>query len=448
MPTENLDGLFGSPGLITIAFSGPYPDGTRVIWGSSQLDVFKADTRGGTLSIIDRVLKEDLDLFSVDAAISGAYTLVDREGTFFVPRFDKIYAYGDRVPRDPASKIEVQDIYVIPEEHIHGEDDLIVGLNITSDGMLAIATKRGTVGVVSRSFDRAHYLHLGGSARFTGLEDGVGEEEGEEISNSIACDETGGIFVVTSRRMYRVQWTGYELTTDEDKGGWSALYETGEDVSGPRLGPGSGSTPTLMGSDDQDRFVVITDGQELMHLVLLWRDEIPADWARIPGTRDRRIAAQAPVTFGDPGTTQSLSEQSVCVRGYGALVVNNQMKISIDSSLLSILLSNIPSIAPYGAEKFAWDPKARELKSSWVNRAISLPNGIPAMSAATNLIYDIGQRSGAWTMEALDWKTGESVFHYPIGEKLRYNSAYAATEIGPGGSLFSGTIFGMIRLRP
>ena len=39
--------------------------------------------------------------------------------------------------------------------------------------------------------------------------------------------------------------------------------ETGEDVSGPRLGPGSGSTPTLMGTGGQDRFVVITDGQPL-----------------------------------------------------------------------------------------------------------------------------------------------------------------------------------------
>ena len=439
MPAENLDGLFGSPGLITVAFSGPYPDGTRVVWGSSQIDVFKADPRGGTLTFIDRMIKEDLELFSVEAAISGAYTLVDRDGTFFVPRFDKIYAYRDRVAGDPASKIEVRDIYVIPEEHIHGEDDLIVGLNITSDGMLAIATKRGTVGVVSRGFDSARYLYLGGPSS---------EAESEEISNSIACDETGGIFVVTSRRMYRVQWTGYELTTDEDMGAWSAAYETGDDVSGPRLGPGSGSTPTLMGSGDQDRFVVITDGQELMHLVLLWRDEIPDDWTRIPGTRDRRIAAQVPVTFGDPGAVQSLSEQSVCVRGYGALVVNNQMKISIDSNLLSILLSNIPSIAPYGAEKFVWNPQARELRTAWVNREISLPNGIPAMSAATNLIYDVGQRSGTWTMEALDWETGRSVFHVPTGEKLRYNSAYAATEIGLGGSLVSGTLYGMIRLRP
>jgi hypothetical protein len=113
------------------------------------------------------------------------------------------------------------------------------------------------------------------------------------------------IYVVTSRKMYRVQWTGTELSTDEAKGGWIADYETGGDQSGIRLGNGSGTTPTLMGTGSQDRFVAITDGSELMNIVLFWRDEIPVDWHQIPGTKDRRIAAQVPVRFGDPEAKHS-----------------------------------------------------------------------------------------------------------------------------------------------
>ena len=79
---------------------------------------------------------------------------------------------------------------------------------------------------------------------------------------------------------------------------------------------------------------------------------------------------------------------------------------------------------------------------------ISLPNEIPAMSSATNLVYDVGRRSGVWTWEALDWDTGKSVFFYEIGSGDWYNSAYAATEVGPKGNLYSGTILGMIRVRP
>jgi len=424
------DSRTGTVGLITVAFSAPYPGGGRVMWGSNQAEVFKADA-GGEQETLGRVPKEDVDLFDVDAAMSGAYTALDRDGTFFVPRFRKITAYGDADPEDPCSSIVVRGVFEMPPEAVRGQDDVIVGLSMTYDGMLAFATRRGTVGVVDRSLERPPVLLV------------LGEDE--EVSNSVACDETGGIFVVSSRRMHRVQWTGTGLTLDEAAGGWSARYETGEGSDGVRLGAGSGATPTLMGAGAQDRFVAITDGQDLMHIVLFWRDGIPADWVQIPGTLDRRIAAQVPVRFGDPSATQSLSEQSVCVRGYGALVVNNRLGIPVESRALAILLSGDPRVAPYGAEKFQWDPADRVLRSVWVNREISLPSGIPCMSAATNLIYDVGQRQGVWTLEALDWGTGASAFFWEMGPALRYNSAYAATEVGPDGALYSGTLFGLER---
>jgi len=203
-----------------------------------------------------------------------------------------------------------------------------------------------------------------------------------------------------------------------------------------------------MGAGSQDRFVVITDGQRLMHLVLFWRDSIPDDWVQIPGTKDRRIAAQVPVTFGNPHASQSSSEQSVCVRGYGALVVNNQLKTKSKNRIMNILRSGNPNIAPYGAEKFEWNPRTRKLRSVWANNKVSLPNGIPCMSAATNLVYDVGQRDGMWTWEAIDWSTGESVFYYGLGGHFWYNSGWAGTEIGPNKSLFSGTVMGMMRLVP
>lgn len=436
--------LHGMMGLITAAFSGPYADGSRILWGTNLRSVYKVALDGEELAYIDKIPKEEVEGEGelLDAGISGAYTLVDADGTFFVPNFKKLYAYTDEVAGDTSSAIVIRDVYEIPAEHLYAEDDLIVGLNITHDGMLAFATKFGTIAVLSRDFGSARYLRL-----FEPVP-AAGDEDPEEISNSIACDEAGGIYVVTSKWMYRVQWTGTELTIDESDGGWTAAYETGDDVSGPRLGPGSGSTPTLMGTGGQDRFVVITDGQPLMHLVLFWRDGIPADWERIPGTLDRRIAAQVPVTFGDAGAVESLSEQSVCVRGYGALVVNNQLRAGDFGPLLSVLFSGFPAFAPYGAEKFAWDPKTRELFSAWANEEVSLPNGIPAMSAATGLIYDVGQRDGAWTWEAIDWETGESAFHYPIGGMLKYNSVYAATEVGPDGALYSGALWGMMRLAP
>ena len=430
---DYLGGLLYPP--ITLAISGTYLDGSRVLWGSTPSMVVKVGVHGGEFYYIDKIDKEPINvtLSPTQYGLNAAYTLVDCEGTFFAPVFQKILAYGDEVPSDADSKIVVKRIFEIPRDQLRSEDEFIVGLSITYDGMLAFATNEGTIGVVSRSFDSAYFLHLG---------------EDEEVSNSIACDEGGGIYVVTSERMYRVQWTGNRLTTDESDGGWLADYETGEEISGIRLGKGSGSTPTLMGTGEQDKFVVITDGQELMHIVLFWRDKIPSDWMQIPGTKDRRIAAQVPVTFGNPEATESSSEQSPCVRGYGALVVNNQLNTTSENPIVNIIRSQDPSVAPYGAEKFEWDPRARELRSAWVNKEVSLPSGIPAMSAATNLVYDIGQRAGNWTWEALDWNTGKSIVSYEIGKDPWYNSCWAATEIGLNGGLYSGVITGMMCLHP
>jgi len=136
------------------------------------------------------------------------------------------------------------------------------------------------------------------------------------------------------------------------------------------------------------------------------------------------------------------------VRGYGALVVNNLLQQPVDNIVLAIIYSGLPEYAPYGAEKFEWDPVTRQLQSVWVNPDISLPNGIPTMSAATGLIYDVGQRDGVWTMEALSWDTGESVFFNELDSDWKFNSAYAATEVGLGSGLYTGTLFGMTRLHP
>lgn len=423
----------GMPGLITLAVSKSYPDGKRVIWGSSSTEVFKADT---SLNYIKKIKKESLSLSSVlstDEILSGAYTLVDRDNIFYMPRFTKLFAFGDAIAGKRGSDIVVKRTFEIPAGLLVNPAEKIVGLSMTWDGMLVFATSHGLIGAVSRNFNNAYYYRFGPD---------------EVISNSIACDEEGGIYVVTNENMYRVQWTGSGLTTDPAAGGWTAGYETG-DAGGMRLGAGSGSTPTLMGCGNQDKFVVITDCQDVMNLVLFWRDEIPADWQQIPGTKSRRIAAQVPVTFGDPSATDTLSEQSVCVRGYGALVVNNQLKVPLNNQIFSILLSGLNTVAPYGAEKFEWDPQTRMLNTAWVNKTVSIPNGIPSMSQASNLVYGVGQDwLGTWTFEALDWTTGKSAFSFVYGLTPVFNSAYAATEIGVDGCLYTGTALGMARMTP
>jgi len=467
--SEEEDFLPGRVGTITANFSSRYPDGGRIIWASCYGRVIKIDPEGDKLRYIDMIESEPVqwapddivseiwatmscrelaDLLArvlpperklregeLGPGASGVYPVLGSDGIFYQGLGRKIIAYGDQVEGKRLSPIEVKRVYKIPEDLLPREWDKICGLVMTYDGMLAFATSCGLVGIVDRGFEKAHYLLLG---------------EGSEYNyNSIAADEDGGIYVVTHKHMYRVQWTGEKLTIDEDEGGWSAEYGTGHPTSlKVQTQAGSGSTPTLMGTSDQDKFVVITDGEELMNIVLFWRDKIPDDWEQIPGTNDRRVAAQVPITFGDPSRKRSFSDQSVLVRGYGAFVVNNEFQKYEETTVLNTLLSGETDHAPYGCEKFEWDPEARQLRSVWANQEVSFPNAIPTMSSATNLIYSIGQRNGVWTLEAVDWDTGASAFYYELGDRARHNSAFAACQVGPDGCIYYGTFLGMTRIWP
>jgi len=429
--------LSGEAVPITLAVSGPYPNGQRVIWGNTLKHVFKIDAGGKRFEYLSRRPRSQVR----DRAISGAYSLVDREGTFFVPRGAKIEAYADAERNRPASAIAKIGHFSVPTELLDSPDEMIVGLNMTYDGRLVFVTQLGLVGTLSRQLDDFVYLRLGSKT--------------EEISNSVAVDETGGIFVVTNHTMNRVQWTPDGMPRIQVA--WRVPYQSCERRCLGRLGTGSGTTPSLVGVGEQNKFVVICDGQPLMHMVLYWRDAIPEDWPGLPGL-DRRVAADVPVTFGDDQAVNSTTEQSLTVRGHDVGVVSNrygelspwfrQFAESVagaDAHLATIYRSNHAELAPHGVEKFRWDSFDRQLTSQWANRSASCPNGIPTMSAATGLFYFIGQRDARWTLEALDWETGRSRFHRSLSRGVRHNSFYAATEIGPGGTILTGTYGGVLR---
>jgi hypothetical protein len=453
-PAERIDvhhkGFTSVP--ITLTFSEPYPDGGYVVWASTvgnTGEVVKLDPE--TMTFIDKYIPQIEEQAPPQlGTISGAYNVLDRDNRLIVGRAEALEVYGDERPGERTSSIRLHRRLPLPAEaQCRPSEDQLVGITMTADGHVAFATELGVVGVVPRdparmTAEHVRTLSLNGDAC---QDDGVDTAALEKVSNSIAADEDGGIYVVTSGAMYRVDWDGDALAL-----GWRADYQTGEGQAAGRLGEGSGATPSLMGTaDGEDRFVVITDAQEPMHLVLLWRDEMPADWAPIAPGKDPRIACEIPVTFGQDDA-QTLSEQSVLVRGHTAWVVNDHMALDpVLSQLppelnpLNQLLSGAPGNAPSGLERFDWDPAARTCSSTWANPDIVLPNGIPTMSAETGLLYAVGARDGAWTLEAIDADTGEVHHTVPSFALPTQNSFYAATTIGPDETVWSGTFGGITR---
>ena len=190
-----------------------------------------------------------------------------------------------------------------------------------------------------------------------------------------------------------------------------------------------------------------------MNVVLFWRDEIPADWEAPPGAPSRRIAGQLPALIGDPDRESIQTEQSVVVAGYGAFVVNNDPPSipegfpAAGNRVLVGYAGSDPTFTPHGVQKFEWDPGGGVFGEAWVNTEVSSANAVPIVSGDLSLVYTVGARDGQWTLEAIDWSTGESSFSWTTGSN-RYNTLFSGMNIDEDGRIVHTTMFGILRYDP
>lgn len=439
------------PVSVTLSISAKYQSGLHAVWGYALGEVFiiKSDSWEVASKLRTTEVQDDDE----KGALSGAYNLIDKNNHFYVPYGQTIGKFSDL---EESFNISKENEFTIPDAL---EGEMIVGMNLSFDGYIVFVTNFGRVGYLSRDFSSYSQVLI--------------ENQNADISNSIAIDESGGIFVLTAKAIHKVQiQTGLGLSHQ-----WEVPYQSANGSIDGRLGGGSGTTPSLMGfGEGNDKFVVFADGQSLMNLVLVWRDQIPEGWNGIENQHPR-VAAVEPITFLphhkhndiDLSELTSVTEQSILVRGYEAAVVSNKygkpspimmrlvhevsrrMNRNLSYGGKVVALSNHPRVSPKGVEKFTWSSYDRKLSSTWANDEISCPNGIPSMSEPLGIMYCVGAngpskllRGSPWTFEGISWLTGERVFSYELGNKFTFNSFYAGTEIGLDGSLISGVVGGAL----
>ena len=465
---SEIDYIHTGPAFFGLSASGAYNDGKRVHWGNGLDRIVKIDhdsyqvlatypmpdaehwydeeqadaaiatfdkSNDGPIAMA-KAFREALKLKS----LSSVYTLLDNENTYYIANKNGyIDAYGDAETGVRDSEIELKRRFHFPEEMT----GFGAGINMTYDGWLILITEHGYVLALKPDFSEHRLSRL----QFAeGAENKATRRAGYGwVRNAPAVDDEGGIYIVSQEYMHRIVWTGDSFSTDEADGAWAVAYANG-------WTHGSGATPSLMGFAGEDELVVITDGEERMNLVLYWRNHIPEDWQGLEG-QPRRVAGILPVTMGDQNLEKIQSEQSVVVAGYGALVVNNKPRnipwYTPDraASLLISYLGSNPKHQPYGVQKFEWDPDRRELNVAWVNNDVSSPSCVPLVSYPSNTLYLIGARDNQWTLEAMDWDSGESRFHNLIGGQ-RYNVLFSGTLMDEGGRIHYGTPWGRVRLNP
>jgi hypothetical protein len=493
------------PGHFGAAISPPYPNGKRVIWSNGADRISKLDY--DSLEVISEFFLENSPLYKSNGApvtseqadeefdkldwlpkfrwsglvtmlstaplakkyygggLAGVYYLLSSDNVLYVGGKHSILAYADTDPSDQQSAITLFNEWKKPPEVTGGFNSM----NMTHDGWLISITDDGWVVLINRDFTEYHTLQLAGAEvapawNQTMLDSGRSQGAATWVRNGPAIDKHGNIFVPSLQHMHKIVWDGEKLSKDPADGAWVEPYSnlgdinvTFADILDPSTGKaftyekanvGSGSTASLMGFGDEDQFVVITDGDEVMNMVLFWRNDIPTDWQQLPNAPSRRIAGMLRADIGQNDAEAVQTEQSVVVGGYGAFVVNNapaSKPISgAPNGAYVGLAGHHPDFTPHGAQKFQWNPATQALEEAWVNTEVSSVNSVPIVSNGANKVYTVGARDGEWTLEALDWSTGESAFHFVTGS-TRYNTQFSGVLMDQEGRILHTTVHGILR---
>jgi hypothetical protein len=247
---------------------------------------------------------------------------------------------------------------------------------------------------------------------------------GEGIANSFAVGDEGAVYIVTDKAAYRFEAgaTGLPETV------WREPYENVGVQKPGQSSAGSGTTPTLMGTE----LVAITDNADPMNVLVYRRGRAVAG--------PRLVCRQPVFEKGASDTDQSLI-------GTGrSLVVENNYGYSGPAAT-----QQGRTTSP-GIERVDLDPGGG-CHSVW-RSSERAPSVVPKLSAANGIVYTYTKdpqpddpSADAWYFTALDFETGATIYKRLGGEGLGHNNNYAPVTLGPDGTAYVGVLGGLIALR-
>jgi hypothetical protein len=368
---------------------------------------------GFTLRLIDPTTLTQLaslktstrDLLSLSNPFSdicgGTYFYLDKDDVAYVLTTDK-QIWKIQVT---ATGLERTGTYDVAAE-VPG-DDCVVATMPDWSGRIFFATEQGRVGVVDPGSGQVR------SMQFTG----------EGIFNSLAGDETGAIYVVTTHRLAAVEAdaTGTPVVR------WSQTYDRGTRTKPGQLSQGSGTTPTLIGHD----LVAITDNADPRMNVIFYR--------RTGGGPDREICR---VPVFDAGT--SATENSLAYAGGRSVIVeNNYGYAGVQSTMLG--MSTSPGVAKVDLDDDG------SCHVAWTSQ-VTAPTSVPKVSLGNGLLYVYSKPAGfllddSWYLTAIDVRTGATRWRQRTGNGIQWNNHYASIYVGPDGAAYMPTLAGLIRFK-
>ncbi len=358
----------------------------------------------------------------------GGYFYLDRHDRVVVPTSD-----GHIQVVAESGTAEAPTLSLVRDYDVSSQVGSSVILSALPDwsGRIWFVTGSGVVGVVDPRTGTSRARQL---------------PHGETIGNSVAVDETGGVFVVSDRALYRFDATraGAPAVT------WRRAYDAGHRQKPGQSQLGSGTTPTIVRRGSH-RFVAITDNADPRMHVLVFR-------AGRRGPGDRPVC-RVPVFASGHGDT----DNSLIAVGRSIIVENNYGYTGPEQNPPSGDPARNTPTTVAGVTRIDVDYAHGGCHRTWTNHDVRVPSSVSKVSAATGLVYvyehpaadELHYTSGEpatgpedpWYLTALDVRTGRRVWSVLTGVGLGYNNNYAPITLGPDGTAYVGVLGGLLAVR-
>ena len=343
--------------------------------------------------------------------LPGAYFYLDNQGNVAIGTTDRTIQFISHTQTAGGwqfTKVAETDLSgYIPSS------DKIAALQPDFSGHIFVTTKGGLM----LTADATTHKYLGIDTSLALL--------GERIDNGTAAGQDGGVYVVSTKAMYRF---------DADRLGrpavtWRAEYGAGDRLKPGQVDLGSGTTPTLMGA----KYVAITDNADPYMNVRVYKCA-----KRVSGKRE---VARVPVF----GAYQASNENSLVCTDKSIVVENNYGYVSPFQDTVGGYTTT-PGLARIDLKKDGTWSKV------WTNNELSIPSVVTKLSLANGLVYtyskpQLADGTDAWYFTAVDFRNGKVVWKQLAGTGVLYDNDYAATYIGPDGTFYVGANGGIVAMR-
>lgn len=268
---------------------------------------------------------------------------------------------------------------------------------------------------------------------------------GEEIQNAMAMDASG-TYVVSDTAMYKFSVGA----GNAPQLGWGPVaIERGFAAKPGQINQGSGTTPTLMGSNNE--YVAITDNDDPVNVVVMQRS-------------DGTVVCEEPV-FNSPvhvlnpphpdGWTYASASDNSLIGYNDSLIVENNWgyENATVNNWSAPGLTRVDVVANVPGDL------AGNCDTVWANTTEASQSTVPKLSIGSGLVYiytreDIpgngqdpdGQGAQAYYFGALDYADGEVVYKVLTGTGENYNNNYSPITILDG-TAYVGVFNGIISVQ-